>query len=244
MTTVPRALPVQPRQLPGRRYDRYFFAGMVVALLLTAFAGFAPTYYLAGLYKAKLPAPIVHVHAVLQSAWMILLLVQMLLVSAGRVSLHRRLGIAGFVLAAAMVPVAVMVGANELHRFTSSGDAALSFSILPQWEIFNFAVLAGSAFALRRHPAAHKRLIILATIAMMPAAISRIPVHLIQRWTPWEEISFLVAVAAYDIWSMRRIHPSTLIGSALICSFLFGWMPLGHTAAWHVVARWMQSWNL
>ncbi len=244
MTTVPRALSVQARKLPGRRFDRYFFAGMVVALLLTAFAGFAPTYYLAGLFRAKLPAPIVHVHAVLQSAWMILLLVQMLLVSAKRVSLHRRLGIAGFVLAAAMVPVAVIVGANQLHRFAGSGDAALSFSILPQWEVFNFAVLAGSAFALRRHPAAHKRLIILATIAMMPAAISRIPVHLIRQWTPWEEISFLVAIAAYDIWSMRRIHPATLIGSALICSFIFGFMPLGHTAAWHVVARWMQSWNL
>jgi hypothetical protein len=133
MTTVPRALQVEPRQLSGRRYDRYFFAGMVVALLLTAFAGFAPTYYLAGLYKAKLPAPIVQVHAVLQSAWMLLLLVQMLLVSAKRVSLHRKLGVAGFVLAAAMVPVAVMVGANELDRFASSGNAALSFSILPQW---------------------------------------------------------------------------------------------------------------
>jgi len=60
--------------LPGWRYDRYFFAGMVVALLITAFADFAPTYYLAGLTSAKLPAPIVHVHAVLQSAWMLLLL--------------------------------------------------------------------------------------------------------------------------------------------------------------------------
>ena len=244
MTTVPRALPVQPRQLPGRRYDRYFFGAMVVALLVTAFAGFARTYYLAGLYRAKLPAPIVHVHAVLQSGWMILLLVQMLLVSAKRVDLHRKLGIAGFVLAAAMVPVAVMVAANELHRSASFGEAALSFSLVPVWEVCNFAVLAGSAFALRRNPAAHKRLIVLATSAMMPAAVSRIPVHLIRQWTPWEVISFPVAIAVYDIWSMRRIHPATLIGAALICSFMFGCMPLGHTAAWHVVARWILSWNL
>ncbi len=244
MTTTPQTFPAPPRQLPGRRYDRYFFAGMVAALLITAFVGFARTYYLAGLYRAKLPAPIVHVHAVLQSAWMLLLLVQMLLVSANRVPLHRKLGIAGFLLAAAMVPVAVMVGAEELRRFASSGDGVLSFSILPQWEVFNFAVLAASAFALRRHPAAHKRLIILATIAMMPAAITRIRVHLIQQRLPWEVIAFLAIIAAYDLWSTRRIHPATLIGSALICAFLFGWMPLGHTAAWHVVARWMQSWNL
>jgi hypothetical protein len=244
MTTVPRALPVQPRQLPGRRYDRYFFGAMVVVLLVTAFAGFARTYYLAGVYRAKLPAPIVHVHAVLQSAWMILLLVQMLLVSAKRVDLHRKLGIAGFVLAAAMVPVAVMVAANELHRSASFGDAALSFSLVPLWEVCNFAVLAGSAFALRRNPAAHKRLIVLATVAMMPAAISRIPVHMARQWTPWAVIAFLVVIATYDLWSMRRIHPATLIGAALICAFLFGCMPLGDTAAWHVVARWMLSWNL
>ncbi|MGA8671307.1 MAG: hypothetical protein WB679_15600 [Terracidiphilus sp.] len=244
MTTIPEPLSIRTRQLPGRRYDRYFFAGMVVALLLTAFAGFAPTYYLAGLYRAKLPAPILHVHAVLQSAWMLLLLVQMLLVSAKRVPLHRKLGIAGFVLAAAMVPVAVMVAANELHRFASDGQAALSFSLVPLWEVCNFAVLAGSAFALRKHPAAHKRLIILATVAMMPAAVSRIPVHLIRQWTPWEVMAFVVVIAAYDIWSMHSIHAATLAGAGFIGVFLWGCMPLGHTAAWHVVARWMLSWNL
>ncbi len=79
---------------------------------------------------------------------------------------------------------------------------------------------------------------------MMPAAVSRIPVHMAREGTPWVVIAFLVVVAAYDIWSLRRIHPATLIGSALICAFLFGCMPLGHTAAWRVVARWMLSWNL
>lgn len=233
-----------PKQLPGKRYDRYFFAAVTVALLITAFAGFARTYYLVGLSSAKLPAPIVHVHAVLQSAWMLLLLAQMLLVSANRVPLHRKLGIAGSLLAAVMVPVAVIVVANQLHRFASQGNSALSFSLVPLWEVFNFAVLAGSAITLRRHSVAHKRLIILATIAMMPAAVSRIPVLLIKQWTPWEVIAFVVAIAAYDIWSMRRIHAATLAGAGLIGAFLFGCMHFGHTAAWHVVARWMLSWNL
>jgi hypothetical protein len=43
---------------------------------------------------------------------------------------------------------------------------------------------------------------------------------------------------------MRRIHAATLAGAGLIGAFLFGAFPLGDTAAWHVVARWMQSWNL
>ena len=217
---------------------------MVVILLITAFAGFAPTYYFAGLTSAKLPAPVVHVHAVLQSTWMLLLLVQMVLVSAKRVPLHRQLGIAGFLLAAAMVVVAEMVVANQLHRLASQGDYRLSYSMIPQGEVFNFAILAGSAFALRRNPAAHKRLIVLATVAMMPAAIVRIPVELIEQWLRWEVLAFVVALAAYDIWSIRRIHAATLIGAALISAYLFGAWPIGQTAAWHAVARWMQSWNL
>jgi hypothetical protein len=57
-------------------------------------------------------------------------------------------------------------------------------------------------------------------------------------------IAFVIAIAAYDIWSIRRIHAATVAGAGFIGAFLFGCIPLGHTAAWHVVARWMLSWNL
>jgi len=145
-------------QLPGRRYDRIFFASMIVILLVSVFIGFARTYYLAGLFHAPLRAPILHIHGALNTARMLLLLVQALLVSAKKVAIHRRLGIAGFVLAAAMVVVGVLVGANQLHRYAAEGESILSFETIPLLEIFGFAVLAGAAFALRRKSPAHKRL--------------------------------------------------------------------------------------
>lgn len=52
---------------------------------------------------APLPSLIIHVHGAAFSCWMLLLLTQTTLVSAGRVDIHRRLGIAGFLLAWAMV---------------------------------------------------------------------------------------------------------------------------------------------
>src|ERR1700736_5658637 len=89
--------------LPGRRFDHFFFSGMALLMLVTVFVGFAPSYYLAGLFRAPLPSPIIHVHGALFSCWILLLVRKTSLVSAGRVGGHRRLGIAGLILAWFMV---------------------------------------------------------------------------------------------------------------------------------------------
>src|SRR6478752_4986772 len=82
-----------------RRTDRYFFAGMALLILGSVFLGFAKTYFLAGVFNAPLPSWIIHVHGGAFSSWILFLLLQTLLVSSGRVDLHRKLGLAGFGLA-------------------------------------------------------------------------------------------------------------------------------------------------
>jgi hypothetical protein len=244
MATVSGTSAVTRVQLPGRRYDRFFFAGMIVVLLVIVFVGFARTYYLAGLLHAPLPAPILHIHGALNTAWMILLLVQTLLISTSNVAIHRMLGIAGFVLAAAMVVVGVLVGANQLHRYAAEGDKILSFETTPLLEIFIFGVLAGAAFVARRKSPAHKRLILLSTIAMSGAAFTRFPLEGIASHTVLAMLLLVAAIAAYDLWSTHRVHLATALGGALIASYLFLAVPIGHTAPWHAFARWVQSWNV
>ena len=61
-----------PRKLAGRRYDKVFFGCIVVLLLLIVFVGFARSYYLAGVFRAPLPAPILHIHGALNTLWMLL----------------------------------------------------------------------------------------------------------------------------------------------------------------------------
>jgi hypothetical protein len=62
-TAVARATTANvERRLPGRRYDHLFFSGMAVLILATVFVGFARTYFLAGVFRAPLPSPIIHVH--------------------------------------------------------------------------------------------------------------------------------------------------------------------------------------
>jgi hypothetical protein len=82
--------------LPERRYDHPFFLAMAVLILVTVFAGFARSYYFAGIFRAPLPSTIIHVHGAVFSCWILLLITQTSLVSAGRVDVHRRLGCRGF----------------------------------------------------------------------------------------------------------------------------------------------------
>ena len=89
---------------------------MVVLLLLVVFVGFARNYYLAGVFRAPLPAPILHIHGALNTSWMLRLEVQAFLVSAKKIKWHMALGIAGFCLAVMMVGVGFVVSANQLHR--------------------------------------------------------------------------------------------------------------------------------
>jgi hypothetical protein len=85
--TVPRSPGKTATGAPGRRFDDVFFSAMAVLMLVTVFVGFAHTYYLAGIFRAPLPSLIIHVHGAAFSCWMLLLLTQTTLVSAGRVDI-------------------------------------------------------------------------------------------------------------------------------------------------------------
>jgi hypothetical protein len=75
--------------LPGRRFDHYFFSGTAWLMLASVFLGFGPTYYWAGVFNAPLPSRIIHIHGAVFSCWILLLIVQNSLASAGRVDIHR-----------------------------------------------------------------------------------------------------------------------------------------------------------
>ena len=89
--------------------ERAFYTGMAVAMLLAVLVGFSRSFFLRPLFPAwpSPSEPIFYVHGAVFTAWCLLLVVQAALVSAGRTALHRRLGVAGTVLAAAMVVLGV-----------------------------------------------------------------------------------------------------------------------------------------
>ena len=231
--------------LPGRRYDHIFFSGMALLILASVFLGFAHSYYLVGVFHAPLPSRIIHVHGAIFSAWILFLLAQTTLVSAGRVDIHRRLGIAGFLLACLMVAVGVLAATDALRR--GGGPPGLdpkTFYIIPITDMLVFAVLIFFAYRKRFNAAAHKRLILIATIALMIAAIARWPFHMV-RGNPLTaaltSYLFLLALVAYDLFSTRKIHRATLGASMFLIVVQQIRFPIGQSAAWHAFATWAQS---
>jgi hypothetical protein len=160
---------------------------MAAFILVSVFLGFAQSYYLHVMLKlpdwktfAAPPDPLlVHIHAVIFSSWILLLVAQTSLVAADRVDLHRRLGAAGFGLACLLVLVGLAVTCEFLSRHHGHEEPGLRFPFLQVVDLTAFSTLIYFGYRLRFNPAAHKRLMLIATVALLDAAFSRWPILVI-----------------------------------------------------------------
>ena len=231
----------------ARRRERLFYTGMAVAAVVTVFAGFARTYYLRPYFVAESLGPLLHLHGVVFTSWLALLLAQTLLVAANRTHLHRRLGVAGGVLAALMVVVGCVTAVVRAKMGAAPpGADPLVFLTVPLGDMLVFAILVGAGFYYRRRPGAHKRLMLLATIAILPAAIARLPFAFIQQAGPLAFFGladlFIVVCLVYDLVSRRRLHRATIWGGLLVVVSHPLRFVVGSTRAWLWFATWLTSW--
>jgi len=226
-----------------RRTDRMFFAAMAVAILATVFVGFAPTYYLKGLFGAPALSPLLHAHGVVFTAWILLFVVQVSLVAAKRTDRHRRLGVAGGILAALMLGVGAMVAIDAARRgFTPpGGPPPLSFLIIPLGDLVVFGALVAAALYSRRRSEAHKRLMLLATIGLLTPAIARMPAVAAGGILGFYALTDLFAIVClvYDRVAHRRVHPALVKGSLFLIASQPARLFLGGTATWLAFAGWL-----
>ena len=207
-------------------HDHLFYGGMAIALGLTVFAGFASSYYLRfldGGPKATLTGgpitALVHGHAALFTAWVLLFIVQTALVASRRVAVHRRLGVAGALLAAAMLAAGTFLAIATAARGSApAGADPLAFLAIPIFDMVLFATFVTAALALRRDKEAHKRLMLLAYVSIVVAAVGRLPGVLPLRPPAFFglQLAFVVVGGIYDFLSRRRVHKVYVWGGALI----------------------------
>lgn len=220
---------------------------MVVAALtaVLVFVGFAPTYYLKGLFEAPALGTYVHVHGLIFSTWVIVFLAQTMLVAQRRIAWHRRLGSAAAVLVAAMLVSGLYTAITSAQRGHSPIPAIppLAFLAVPVFDIVIFAILAGAGLVLRRRTDAHRRFMTLATIAILSPAIARLPFEFIRAYGPLAfftlEDLFLVACFVYDWRTERRIHWATITGALLIVVSQPSRLVVAQTDAWMAFAGWL-----
>jgi FtsH-binding integral membrane protein len=213
-------------------------------MLASVFLGFGPTYYWAGVFNAPLPSRIIHIHGAVFTCWILLLIVQNSLASAGRVDIHRKLGVAGFLLACLMVIVGWVAATDRLARGTAPpGLDTYFFYIVPMTDMVIFGTLIFFAFRARRDPSTHKRIVYIATVGVLIAAIARFPVRWLFHNAAHAAIAsyvFLLLLVGYDLWSTRKVHRATLWAGAFLTFVQQIRLPIGKTAAWHSFAAWVQ----
>jgi len=117
----------------------------------------------------------VHVHGILFFAWTILLISQAQLAQAS-VQTHRAVGLGGISLATAMIFTSVAVIVRSLVVAIDAGTemSARALAIVPVFAISTFAICFALAVVNIRRPDYHKRFVVLATVALLPAAFARI----------------------------------------------------------------------
>jgi hypothetical protein len=229
------------------RYDRLFYSSIAIALGLTVFGGFAPTYYfrfLDGGPTATLGGgpftALVHVHGALFTSWVLLFIIQTALVANRRVAVHRRLGIAGAVLAAGMVVAGTAVAISTAAQGPGADGAdPLVFLVIPLFDMVLFPTFVITALVMRRDKEAHKRLMLLAYVTIVTAAVARLPGVLELGPPAFFGLSFLfvVAGAVYDFLSRGRVHRVYLWGGALILVSVPVRLAISGTAAWRALAE-------
>jgi hypothetical protein len=228
--------------------DRTFFVLNAVIAWVAIVMGFSPGLldHVSG--ATAFPPPIVHVHAVVFTGWLALFTAQVWMIRSGRVDIHRRLGLLG----ALMVPIVVIVGmatnfvTQRIHL--QAGAFEPGFFILAIVDMLRFTCLAGAGLLLRRHSAAHKRLLLLATVCLLDAGYG--------RWTnDWFIARFgdnpfgffgqlfffvnctIVVAMLYDLWTRKSVHPTYVVAVPFIVLTQVATSWIAYSEAWSSMAR-------
>jgi len=233
------------------KWDRNFFAGFVVVGWFLVVMGFYGSVRERIAGHADFPAPpILLLHIVVFTGWMLLLTAQVLLIRADRRDIHRRLGMIGVALVPLMVVTGIGAEVVSQRFYAVKYPDNLNFFIMPLIEMLVFTLCAVAALMWRKDAAAHKRLIFLATSMALVAATNRWwgeGLYELYGDGFWGMITHnfagpnvLMAVAVgYDWLTRGRVHRvywvavPLILGGEVVASVIY------HDPAWAGVVKWM-----
>jgi len=223
-----------------------FYVAAAVFALFIVLTGFSLTYVVpmaTGTFSGRV---LVHIHGAMYFLWILLFILQPSLIHASNVRAHRKLGVFGFILAGGMLimGVAVAITGARLNSPTLAvgGLQPKQFLIVPLSDMLLFATFLSFSLANLKKFETHKRLMVLATLALLPAAIGRIALmigvfNLFIILLMGETI--LIAAIVNDLIKMKKIHPVYKWGGALTVIVHVVRFPIGGSAWWTSFADWL-----
>ncbi len=218
---------VEDMQVPrrdGAVGDERFFLWGAIAMALVVLAGFS-TQLAMGRSSFASP-PLVHAHAIVFMGWITLFVTQNILVSRGRIDLHRKLGWIGAGWIVAMVVLGLIVTVAMVRR----GQVPfffkpLQFLVFDPVAVLTFAALTVTAIINRRRTEWHRRLHFCGTAVLMGPAFGRLlPLPLLVPWafeaTFVATMLFPLAGVIADARRSGRVHPAWGYGMAVMIGSL------------------------
>lgn len=214
--------------------DARFFLAIAFVNLVLVFAGFAPSFYLRDETLPPLPSLFL-AHGAVLSLWYLIAVAQPALIAGGRYGAHRVLGTAGAVLAVFVFATGLTAGADAMARGVGIGGAdARTFFYLSVSDAALFAALVVAAVALRASPAAHKRLMTIASISILFPALGRLAVTLglDGAFAVVPYTALLAGVAVWDFAARKRLHWATIVGGGAALAKVASYLPVGGGELW------------
>jgi uncharacterized membrane protein YozB (DUF420 family) len=225
--------------------DRSFFTLIGLFVALVVFAGFARTYYLSRWLSepARTPeiGPLLHVHAIAFTLWILLQALQPLLVARGNIGLHKKLGIGGAALAFLVWVLGNLASAQAMEVGYKGMGNPYAFYAITFFSMQAFGIIVALGILKRRDADSHKRLMLLSNAAILEAAVGRLPLDLVVQTAP---LSFYVgadliilAGILYDHVSRGRVHAVWVWGGGLLILSQVLRLAIMETPAWLAFAR-------
>lgn len=249
----------RPGTAPGELRHGRLYVSVAVLGFVVAVVGFAPTYWVPMLRGTLDQPPIAHLHALFFYGWTLLFLRQTWLVASGRVARHRELGIAGVALATGMVFLGLGTAINSLKRLEAAGmgEVGRPFAIVSVSAIALFAVLFAVAIVFVKRPDVHKRVMLVATVSILQAAVGRwfvfflapdpppgaglpAPPPIAVTVIPGLFVNLIIVAAMlHDRRVNGHVHPAYWAAGGAVLAVQLLRVPVSATAAWTQVTHWL-----
>jgi hypothetical protein len=242
-----RSVPQPPRTL--KTSDRFFYSSTAALILLLTFLGFFRFFTKGQGFSGQI-TPGIHglvvLHGLAITAWYVLSLVQALLIAAKNRALHMKLGWVGAAIAVVILISGILVAIRSVRAgpgFHLFGMAYPDFLLVMWTEIIVFTLFVTAGILMRKRPAVHRVMMLLASLSLLLGATARIPALIGLFGGPESRLAFfgpvfaLAAMLVVVRWVMTRSLDRWFAGGAALMMVAYlAAEQMSRTEAWRQMA--------
>ena len=212
---------------PGARAaarPQFFYRSAIVMGVIVVLS-FPLTYYMPALTGSRHFHLLHHLHGLAYFAWIGLYVWQTRLAATGRIARHREIGLAGFALTGALVPLGVWM-AQRAAEIRAAKDVPHPYEFtwfnLTDIGLFTGLMIA-SILLVTKHKEWHRRLTFTAALCLVAPAATRWTLKMPGLDPLFLDIAvyfvmdpFLIALLLFDRRTLGKFHPATLTCVAIL----------------------------